>query len=147
MTYQLPVEERFWSKVATKGPDDCWEWGAGIGANGYGKFRLSDPRREAGAHRMAWALAKGAEVPEGLCVLHKCDNPPCCNPAHLFLGTKGDNNRDRAEKGRTRSWNKAKTHCSKGHAYDSGNTYRFRTGRYCRACGRERQRQRRESSQ
>lgn len=56
--------------------------------------------RETRAHRLAWELANGA-IPSGQCVLHKCDNPPCCNPGHLFLGTKGDNAMDKARKVRT----------------------------------------------
>ena len=52
-----------------------------------------------GAHRMAWIIAYGS-IPQGLCVLHRCDNPPCVRPDHLFLGTKGDNNRDCVAKGR-----------------------------------------------
>jgi hypothetical protein len=91
--------QRFWEKVSTvsNGPDGCWEWKAGHMGDGYGSFRHpSSPL----AHRVAWVLS-GREIPEGMCLLHKCDNPNCVNPKHLFLGTRADNNRDRQAKGRS----------------------------------------------
>lgn len=91
------VEERFWGKVDKRGPDDCWEWGACGNSNGYGLLKVDG--RMALVHRFSWTLAYGP-IPEGLCVLHKCDNRACCNPAHLFLGTHRDNMRDRDRKGR-----------------------------------------------
>ncbi len=88
---------RFWAKVARKGSDDCWEWTASRTWQGYGIFR--NPAG-ATAHRLAWTLENGP-IPDGMCVCHRCDNPPCQNPAHLFIGTVADNNRDRHAKGRT----------------------------------------------
>lgn len=90
--------ERFWSKVNKEAPGGCWEWTAGLNSAGYGQFSNwpSAPQR---AHRVSWEFANG-EIPDGLCVLHRCDNRPCVNPAHLFLGTKGDNIRDCFAKGR-----------------------------------------------
>ena len=88
--------ERFWSKVdRSGGPDACWPWTtAGRVIDGeYGKFRLR------GAHRVSWELANGP-IPDGLCVLHRCDNPPCVRPDHLWIGTKKDNIRDAMSKGR-----------------------------------------------
>lgn len=90
------LEERFWEKVDKKGSDECWEWVACLVA-GYGLFG-GDQKVEM-AHRVSWKLHYGL-IPNGLCVLHRCDNPPCVNPVHLFLGTHADNMRDRDQKGR-----------------------------------------------
>jgi hypothetical protein len=77
--------------------EGCWSWAADLNNTGYGVVRTHG--RLLLAHRLSWEIHRGP-IPDGLCVLHECDNPPCCNPAHLFLGTKPDNNRDRARKGR-----------------------------------------------
>jgi hypothetical protein len=70
-------------------------------------------------------------------VLHHCDNPPCCEPVCLFLGTHADNNADKAAKGRARNGQSEKTHCPQGHAFNEVNTYVKPDGsRFCRACGR-----------
>lgn len=97
----LTEYERFMRRVQVGDPSACWEWTAsrkkkrwhGQWRNGAGKIEL--------AHRAAWRLLRG-EIPAGLCVLHRCDNPACCNPCHLFLGTHSDNFRDMWAKGRAR---------------------------------------------
>ena len=91
--------QRFWSKVATGRPMDCWPWLATYRSGGYGAFKVSG--RLESAHRVAWTLVNGP-IPNGLLVLHRCDNPPCANPRHLFLGTHLDNARDKIAKGRAR---------------------------------------------
>lgn len=93
----LKLVERFWPKVAVSSPDQCWLWTACRFWSGYGKFGVD--RKTAYAHRVAWVITHGP-IPEDADVLHTCDNPPCCNPAHLFLGTHSDNMRDRERKGR-----------------------------------------------
>lgn len=87
--------DRFWNKIDKS--TDCWNWQAGKDRWGYGRFRLG--ARSLGAHRIAYQLTYGT-IPDGMCVCHRCDNPACCNPSHLFLGTDGDNARDRNAKGR-----------------------------------------------
>lgn len=88
----------FWNKVQKT--DDCWIWAGARNKDGYGSARAGS--RTVGAHRLAWLLAYGSS-PGSLCVCHKCDNPSCVRPDHLFLGTIKDNNTDRSMKGRTRT--------------------------------------------
>lgn len=94
------IAERFWSKVDKSG--DCWIWTKGRVGFGYGAFYPSG-HKQVQAHRFAWELTYGA-IPVNLQVLHNCDNPPCCNPAHLFLGTQKDNMQDCNIKGRARAY-------------------------------------------
>lgn len=95
-TGRLSQEQRFWEKVEIASENECWNWTGGL-TDGYGIF--STRERNVLAHRLSWELAFG-KIPEGLCILHECDNPRCVNPSHLFLGTREDNNRDRSSKGR-----------------------------------------------
>ena len=91
--------ERFWAKMERHGPDDCWEWQAYCNKAGYGCVNLS-PHGPFLANRVAYYLHYGRQ-PGNLHVLHTCDNPACCNPKHLWLGTTQDNNADRVRKGRS----------------------------------------------
>lgn len=90
------AEPRFWPKVEQT--DGCWLWNGATDSSGYGHLRVS-PSSVAKAHRVSYLLAHG-ELPDGTLVLHRCDNPPCVNPAHLFLGSNADNRRDCMAKGR-----------------------------------------------
>lgn len=85
----------FWDNVDISDIDSCWNWKRATSQHGYG--RISHKLKY--SHRLAWVKTFG-EIPEGMHVLHKCDNPLCCNPNHLFLGTHQDNMRDRNKKGR-----------------------------------------------
>lgn len=90
--------ERFWAKVARGAENECWEWQGTRSGNGYGRLARSRKGPEY-AHRLSWEYTHGA-IPKGMYVLHRCDHRPCCNPAHLFLGTHQDNMDDMARKGR-----------------------------------------------
>jgi hypothetical protein len=92
------VGDDFWSHVDRGAPDQCWPWKRGKGRT-YGTVWLPDQGRSKGSHVIAWEATHGS-VPDGLQVLHRCDNRPCCNPEHLFLGTQSDNMRDAISKGR-----------------------------------------------
>lgn len=96
-----PLSDRFWSKVdRSGGPDACWPWTGTRGVRGYGQITHGKNGRYR-AHRLAWELHNGSP-PGELLVCHSCDNPPCCNPAHLFLGTPAANMEDKMAKGRHR---------------------------------------------
>jgi len=93
------MTERFWSKVDRSGGSNaCWNWTAFRDRDGYGRFQISKTVCRT-SHRVSWEMENGP-IPDGLCVLHKCDNPSCVNVVHLFLGTRADNNADRKKKGR-----------------------------------------------
>lgn len=89
------VERRFWSKV--KKTSECWLWLGSKSDFGHGQVRINGELFR--AHRVSWLWANGT-IPDGKCVLHKCDVPNCVNPDHLFLGTKADNTQDMMAKNR-----------------------------------------------
>lgn len=109
----MNLADRFWGKVAKRGPNECWPWQAYSQRGGYGRIAVKDGRAQPiqYAHRIAWELTHGD--PGAAFVLHSCDNPSCCNPAHLFLGTQADNMRDRDVKGRQRPARGAKNGMAK----------------------------------
>ena len=89
------TEGQFWGQVNKT--DECWIWRGKVGQGKYGLVVFND--KWTTAHRVAWILTFG-DIPNGLLVCHHCDNPPCVNPAHLFLGTNKDNAMDKVRKGR-----------------------------------------------
>jgi hypothetical protein len=134
---RAPLSVRFYSRVIPM-PNGCIEWGGSRVAGKYGQIK-SGPKMLK-AHRVAWELTHGP-IPDGLMVCHHCDNPPCVNVDHLFLGTGKDNQQDMVRKGRKADHNSPKTHCPRGHAYDAENTHRTKDGRrICRSCDRLRHR-------
>jgi hypothetical protein len=110
----------------------CLEWTGYASRRGYGQITIKG--LPVGTHRLAWELAKGP-IPDGLCVCHSCDNPPCCNVEHLFLGTHAANAADRSAKGRSKG--QSLTCCVHGHPFNEANTYIRPDGtRQCRACNK-----------
>lgn len=96
----VALRERFSRYVDHRG-GDCWTWTGARNRSGYGVVRLRG-RWNALAHRVSWVLQHGTEIPSGQQVLHRCDNPSCVRPTHLFLGTNADNVADKIAKGRDR---------------------------------------------
>lgn len=98
----IPIEVRLRRHLAPPNERGCQLWQGAADRKGYGRIGKTSPapnRQTMLAHRLAWELANGP-IPDGLCVLHECDMPACCNPEHLFLGTKADNNADMCAKKR-----------------------------------------------
>lgn len=135
--------KRFWSKV-NKTEGGCWEWTGSLQTQGYGNIEIKGKRLL--PHRIAYVLHKG-EIPQGLSVCHHCDNPKCCNPEHLFLGTAADNMNDASQKGRMAyqkgTWDVGSVHrdltqCKRGHPFDEKNTGKQANGRYCKRCEADR---------
>lgn len=122
-------EERFWSKVDRKTPQQCWPWLASKREFGYGQFRLGETM--ALAHRVAYELLIG-QIPDGLELDHLCRNPSCVNPAHLEPVT----HRENCLRGTGSSARNArKAHCPRGHYYGGDNLYIHPDGgRRCRNC-------------
>lgn len=95
LIYSIKDEDRFWSKVFVQGEDDCWPYTEYCDHDGYGQFSLN--KGKCLAHRLAYIIKYGYT---DLQICHSCDNPPCCNPKHLFAGSNQDNIRDLVRKGR-----------------------------------------------
>ena len=128
------LEHRFWKKVrrpARQG--ECWLWLGASVPKGYGRIRVGGRSEGAVyAHRVSWEISFG-KIPKDMYVLHRCDNPKCVNPAHLFLGTALDNAQDRDVKGHHGL--AGRTHCSNGHLLAEAGVLIDRHGyRTCREC-------------
>jgi HNH endonuclease len=149
------VDERFWSKVDVRGPDECWPWMRDRDRDGYGRFRpmVDSKRLEFKAHRWAYEHAVGP-IPIGKDIDHTCHNidadclggptcqhRACQNPAHLAVATRRENTLN----GKSRPGNQARqTECIHGHPFDEANTYVRPNGkRDCRQCNVDRLRRRR----
>lgn len=130
-------ESRFWVKVDKT--NACWYWTGAKNNRGYGNVRIAS--KYLLAHRVSYAIAYG--IPDDMNVLHKCDNPACVRPNHLFLGTHQDNMDDMVAKGRAKAGpipraNAAKTHCKRDHPLSGDNLYVTPKGeRQCRICRKE----------
>lgn len=117
MAKHTPLIERFFQKVDKSGNakfPDCWIWTGGKTSKNYGSFKYYQDRSAIGAHVSSHLFYIG-EVPNGMRVCHRCDNPPCVNPEHLFLGSNSDNMKDMVAKDRHGSSSRKQTHCRRGH--------------------------------
>lgn len=100
--YSKEIETRFWAKVQRADENSCWLWTAGTQSPGYGRFRIANKGNKSEyAHRVAYMLTTGIQLTKKDVLCHTCDNPPCCNPAHLIKGSHKTNAHDRDRKGRT----------------------------------------------
>lgn len=130
-----PAPERLAAGLVER-PSGCIEWTGLLHPAGYGRLWVNGKLTY--THRFAWELVNGP-IPAGMLIRHLvCDNPPCCNVAHLALGTDADNMADKIAKGRQGIHpQRTKTHCKHGHLFDEANTYVDKHGyRSCRTCSR-----------
>lgn len=146
------IDERFDAKVSKGDGDGCWEWTAALDGRGYGKFKVRSYTLVQ-SHRFAYEREFGP-IANGQRICHRCDNPLCVRPSHLFAGTAADNTQDMLAKGRgafgpksrilarARQWS---TECVNGHTRTAENTYVGAGRQVCRVCHRENERRRREN--
>jgi hypothetical protein len=127
------VQERLERRLVRM-PNGCLEWTGYRQPGGYGRINVRGHQEL--VHRVAWGLANCRPVPDGMFILHSCDNPPCCEPTHLRPGSHTDNMTERQARGRCNAGirNTEKTHCSRGHEFSEANTYLHDGSRYCRPC-------------
>ena len=126
------IESRILKKQMVEGLSECWLWQGSKNHKGYGYISVLKKNKR--VHRVYWEEVNG-HIPEGLCLLHKCDIPPCINPEHEFLGTNLDNIKDRDLKGRCQKHNSKKTHCKYNHIYSVENTiWNKNNSRTCKKC-------------
>lgn len=146
------ISTRFWRQVNKHGPkmphmrSNCWLWKGQLDTNKYGRFVINGKRVK--ANRAAYQITRGS-IPDGLCALHRCDNPPCVRPSHLWAGTQAENMRDMIKKGRNSNQNYTKTHCIQGHKLSGWNLMlresKIKTiRRQCRQCAYNRIREKRQ---
>jgi len=129
----MQLGERFWSKV--KKTETCWIWTSAKNKAGYGCYQIY-PKTHL-SHRLSYQEKHGA-IPQKIGVLHQCDNPPCVNPDHLFLGDQLANMKDAAQKGRVRNGHMNQKECHRGHLLSGSNIYTSKKGmRMCRKCSRK----------
>jgi hypothetical protein len=141
MSYAPSLENRFWAKVPIGPAQDCWIWSG----NTNGRYPVLHVNGSSCvATRLMREFMDGKPVPQGLHVCHACDNPPCVNPAHLWIGTPSDNAQDMIAKGRANYTGRALvTHCKHGHELTESNLYVSKGKRQCRLCHLARIRRRR----
>jgi hypothetical protein len=148
LRYEVSPIERFWRQVdRSGGADECHEWTGARHGQGYGHFKAADTMHK--AHRWLLGYLRGQPLRDGEFACHHCDNPPCCNSRHLYVGDHPRNMADMVARGRSRSpraeANARKTRCARGHPFDAENTYEYGTARQCRTCNRLREAERRAS--
>lgn len=142
---KLSIQERVNKNVDKS--SGCWVWQRCTDGDGYGMIKVKGKTKR--THRAHWEEHNGT-IPEGMYICHTCDNPPCVNLEHLFLGTSVDNNKDRDLK--HRHVNTKKTHCKYGHIFDEENTYlrhrktngKLKVERHCRVCHKHSEAKRRK---
>ena len=141
-----PWQERLAEKVARDG--DCIVYvGGGTleepkGRNGGGYGKLWADGKRIYVHRLVLEEKLGRPIAPGMMALHHCDNPPCCNPAHIYEDDHKQNMADKVERGRATNQHKDKTHCHRGHEFNEENTHwKLTGGRQCRICQRKHRRE------